>query len=655
MHYRKEIDGLRAIAILPVIWIHSGLPYITGGFLGVDVFFVISGFLITSILISEFEAGKFSLARFYERRARRILPALLFVIMLTSIFVPVVSDNPKFIGDYGTSVLSTIFFGSNIYFWQTSGYFGRTSELSPMLHTWSLAVEEQYYIFFPLLMMLLFSFGKKAMIGGVILISICSLLIAEWGAINSPVANFYLLPSRAWELMAGALAAIFYGNLFLVNIRSEFSTFISGIGIVLILSSYLLFTPSTLHPTSLTILPVLGGVLVLLFAEQRNFVGKFLSIKFLNFIGLISYSLYLWHQPILALMKKLNSIHLVPSQILISISLTFSLSYLTWKYVENPFRDKHKYRQNKVFKLSIISILAVSFCSLFFKENLVIQKVIFPENMTRYEKILRADKSHSNQVMFDDNCKFWSKEFNTRFINRFERCVKEYDKAIFILGGSHGMDLYNAIAMNASNPFIVSISQGFCRAHKFIGPHGKLPRCQYEDFKKFAGKYANNISDVVYTQTPARLFKKSSLHKASFKDLSMNSVDEVVSYLGGIKTNYSLNVIMIGMLPSLRESPINWNYDHAYNDQFDSIISNNAISLTKLVDDIFESKLKKHEIPYISKFDGFALNIATDLIIDGEISYSDKSHISDSGEKVFGKRLIKYLTDLGYSQFNTIN
>lgn len=161
LHYRKEIDGLRAVAIIPVIWLHAGLPYVTGGFLGVNVFFVISGFLITSILLREFETGNFSLVNFYERRARRILPALFIVISFTSLAVLLTSGHPVYIGDFGASVLSSVLFFSNVYFWQTSGYFGSVSELSPMLHTWSLAVEEQYYIFFPLLLMLLFSLRKK--------------------------------------------------------------------------------------------------------------------------------------------------------------------------------------------------------------------------------------------------------------------------------------------------------------------------------------------------------------------------------------------------------------------------------------------------------------------------------------------------------------
>jgi peptidoglycan/LPS O-acetylase OafA/YrhL len=260
LNYRKEIDGLSAIAILPVIWTHTGLPYLTGGFLGVDVFFVISGFLITSILLKEFDADNFSLVKFYERRSRRILPALLVVIIVTSFFVPIVSENPKFISDYGASVLSNIFFSSNIYFWQTTGYFGSTSELSPLLHTWSLAVEEQYYIFFPLLMMVLFSFGKKIIVISLVLITILSLLISEWGAVNSPIGNFYLLPSRAWELMAGALASVFYLSNYIVKVRTRFSTYLSGVGIIVIVISYFLFKPSTMHPTSLTILPVLGTV-----------------------------------------------------------------------------------------------------------------------------------------------------------------------------------------------------------------------------------------------------------------------------------------------------------------------------------------------------------------------------------------------------------
>jgi peptidoglycan/LPS O-acetylase OafA/YrhL len=652
MVYRKEIDGLRAVAILPVIWLHSGLPYISGGFIGVDVFFVISGFLITTILMNESENGNFSLLQFYERRARRILPALVVVIIITSIFVPFISVHPKYISDFGDSVLSTVFFVSNIYFWITSGYFGSASELSPMLHTWSLAVEEQYYIFFPLLIMLIFPFGRKVIIATLCLISICSLLIAEWGAVNSPNGNFYLLPSRAWELMAGALAAIFYLNASIIKIRSKFSPSLSTIGFSLILYAYFLFTSTTLHPTSITLLPVLGTVMVLLFASQSNYVGRILSFKLLNFIGLISYSLYLWHQPVLALMKRLYSIHLEPIHIVTAIIIIFTLSYLTWRYVENPFRNRKKHEQNKIFQLSIISMLIVSFCGLLFKESFHIRKMLQPQQMERYEAMLEADKSHTNQAMFNSGCKFWSNEFNSGFIKRFEECTEVYDKAVFILGGSHGMDLYNAVAMNAPAKFIVSVSRGFCRAHRFVHELNIEPKCQYEDFKEFAQKYSDHISVVLYTQTPDSLFNTQSFYNTTTADLAINRVDEVVDYLSEIKINYSLNVLMIGMLPPLSKSPIDWSYKLPIEDQFNSIVTKNSIDLTKYVDSVFELKLKKHDIVYITKFEGFQLNIPTDLINEGGITYSDKRHISNNGEKLFGTRLIDYLNKNGFSEFS---
>jgi hypothetical protein len=400
-------------------------------------------------------------------------------------------------------------------------------------------------------------------------------------------------------------------------------------------------------------LPVLGTVLVLLFSEQTNFVGKVLSIKFLSMIGLISYSLYLWHQPVLALMKKTYSIHLEPIQIITAITLTFFLSYLTWKYVENPFRDRKKFSDNKIFKYSLTSMAIFSLCGLMFKENLQIQKVVFPEQMARLEILIEADNSHLNQVMFDNNnCKFWSRDFNNNFIERFDNCAKKYNKAIFILGGSHGMDLYNAVAKNASNPFIVSVSRGFCRAHKFLGDQNNLPKCQYEDFKLFADKYSNNISYVLYTQTPDRLFKVDSLHKATYQDLSLERLNEVVNYLASIKVRGSLNVIMIGMLPPLEKQPINWDYEQPFEDQFNDIVSQNAINLTKFVDQTFASELKKHEIPYISKFEAFSLDLPKDLIIEESITYSDNRHISQIGEKVFGQRLINNMINQGYSLLN---
>ncbi|PRO68455.1 acyltransferase family protein [Alteromonas gracilis] len=394
--------------------------------------------------------------------------------------------------------------------------------------------------------------------------------------------------------------------------------------------------------------------MVLLFSDQRNFTGKVLSTGFLTKVGLISYSLYLWHQPILALMKKEYSLHLEPVQILIAITLTFLLSYLTWKYIETPFRNRKRFNGRKILRYSFISVFICFLCGFLLRENLQIQKIVAPEQMARYEILKNADNSHTNQVMFDNkDCKFWSSEFNSNFINRFEKCANKYNGAVFILGGSHGMDLYNAIAKNALNPFVVSVSRGFCRAHEFIGDQSKLPKCQYEDFKTFAKKFSKSISYVLYTQTPDRLFKVNTLHSATHEDLSLERVREVVNYLADIKEKHSLNVIMIGMLPSLKISPISWRYEQPFEQQFDEIISQNSIELTIVVDEIFSTELEKYKIPYISKFESFALTLPNDLILEGGVTYSDNRHISHTGEMIFGQRFIENMVDKGFVLLNS--
>lgn len=209
MKYRREIDGLRALAVLPVIFFHAGFKAFEGGFVGVDIFFVISGYLITNIILSDLNAGKFSIVTFYERRARRILPALFFV-MLCCLPFAWLWLVPTHLEDFCQSMAAVSVFSSNILFWRESGYFGVASELKPLLHTWSLAVEEQYYLFFPLFLLGLWKLRKRWIFGSLALVAIVSLLLAQWGAYNKPAATFFLLPTRGWELAIGALIAFYF-------------------------------------------------------------------------------------------------------------------------------------------------------------------------------------------------------------------------------------------------------------------------------------------------------------------------------------------------------------------------------------------------------------------------------------------------------------
>lgn len=349
MNYRREVDGLRAVAVLPVILFHAGLSSFSGGFVGVDVFFVISGYLITTIVFGELEEGKFSLARFYERRARRILPALFVVTVATAVAAWFILL-PEDLKELGKSLLAVALFSSNFLFWNESGYFDTSAEYLPLLHTWSLAVEEQYYMLFPLLAAALFRRGRQAVVVGLATVALGSFALAQWGATAHPNAAFYLLPFRAWELMVGALAAVYLSRSGLPLLRADsLSGFLAGAGLVMIGLSVHLYDRATPFPGIYALLPAIGAVLIILFARPNNLVGRLLGTKALVYIGLLSYSAYLWHQPLFALARR-ASLEEPHMRVFLALSVaTFVLAYFTRHLVEQPFRSPSKVSRRSIF------------------------------------------------------------------------------------------------------------------------------------------------------------------------------------------------------------------------------------------------------------------------------------------------------------------
>src|SRR5207248_6169363 len=293
--YRPEIDGLRALAILPVVLFHYRAPGFQGGFVGVDVFFVMSGYLITGLVQSEMQCGTFSLAQFYERRVRRIFPGLFAMLAVVSIAAYVLLF-PADLVRYAQSLFATALFGANFEFWREAGYFDTFANQKPLLHLWSIAVEEQFYLLFPALLILLRHAAPRLRIAAVGFVFIASFALGAWGVGAAPVATFYLLPARAWELMLGALLALGAVPAFRTRMASET---LAALGLVLIGASMFAFTPATPFPGPAALLPCAGAALVIHAADpQRTFVGRALGVRPLVFIGLISYSLYLWHWPV---------------------------------------------------------------------------------------------------------------------------------------------------------------------------------------------------------------------------------------------------------------------------------------------------------------------------------------------------------------------
>jgi len=363
MEYRAEIDGLRALAVLPVILFHAGFEWFSGGFVGVDVFFVISGYLITTIIISDMAGGKFSIINFYERRARRILPALFFV-MAACLPFAWLWLTPADLEDFGQSLVAVTTFSSNILFWWESGYFDTAVELKPLLHTWSLAVEEQYYILFPIFLMFTWRLGIKWVLLLLSVLFVISLGLAVWAiqyAAHPKIISgaFFLLPTRGWELLIGVFAAFYLKHR--THIKSHtVNQALSLLGFGMIMYSILAFDENTPFPSLYALIPTVGAGLLIMCAVPKTMVHNLLSLKFLVGIGLISYSAYLWHQPLFAFARH-RSVDDLSESILITLCLgSLLLAWISWKFVEAPFRDKKAFTRKNIFLISSITVLGLS-------------------------------------------------------------------------------------------------------------------------------------------------------------------------------------------------------------------------------------------------------------------------------------------------------
>lgn len=447
MKYRAEIDGLRALAVVPVILFHAGFEFFSGGFVGVDVFFVISGYLITTILIEDIENKHFSIAKFYERRARRILPALFFV-MLVCIPFAWMWMLPNQMKEFSQSLVAVSLFASNILFSRESGYFAAAAEEKPLLHTWSLAVEEQYYVIFPVFLILTWRFGKNRVFWMIVVMAAISLMLSEWGWRNKATENFYLAPTRAWELFAGSIAA------FMVQKRGvKNNDLLSAIGLFAVLFSIFIYDETTPFPSVYTLVPVLGAVLLILFADKETLSARLLTNKLFVGIGLISYSAYLWHQPILAFGRIYISDELPMDFRIASIFATVILAYVTWKFVESPFRSKALTTSKIIFVTSSLGIVFfISFGTLYVNEYLPLRKID-----TLAKNIIPTS---SRSMQLEDNCFLLSQD-----ISLFaSECAapKEGKFNILLIGDSHAAALYPGFEIISSTINVDLMSAAYC-------------------------------------------------------------------------------------------------------------------------------------------------------------------------------------------------
>ena len=458
MQYRREIDGLRAIAVLPVMFFHAGFESFSGGFVGVDVFFVISGYLITTILLSELEGGEFSVVKFYERRARRIMPAL-FLVMAVCLPFAWLWMLPSDMKEFSNSLQAVTVFGSNLLFWRESGYFETAAELKPLLHTWSLAVEEQFYVFFPLFLLLTWRFGKRSIVAILIATSLASLALAHWNILNDVSANFFLLPTRAWELALGSFIAFYLAG----NNRAEFSQATNQVlslsGLLMLAYGIFAFSKATPFPSAYALIPTIGTALVIMFARPPTLVGALLGSRVLVGVGLISYSAYLWHQPLFAFARHKNIYEPDGATYSALIAAALLLAGLSWRYVEQPFRQKDVVPRKHVFSFAVagsLVFLAVGTIGHF------TQGYYFRDNLE--QKMQAAEYRIRINFGLDQNCNHSQAGFAAA-------CSTSPEPEVLLWGDSYAMHLANALL--ASNPGIKLIQMTASSCGPIVGiAHG---------------------------------------------------------------------------------------------------------------------------------------------------------------------------------------
>ena len=513
MKYRAEIDGLRALAVVPVILFHAEFELFSGGFVGVDVFFVISGYLITTILIEDLENQRFSLVNFYERRARRILPALFFV-MLVCIPFAWIWMQPSQMKDFSQSLVAVSLFASNILFWIESGYFDAAAEEKPLLHTWSLAVEEQYYVLFPIFLFLAWRYGKNRVFWMIVVMASISFLLSEWGWRNKATANFYLAPTRAWELFAGSIAAFIVQK---NGVRKN--NFLALLGLAAIIFSIFAYDETTPFPSLYALVPVLGVVLLILYADKDTLTAKLLGTKALVGFGLISYSAYLWHQPLFAFARIKSAAE--PSFLLMSTLAigSLALAYFSWRYIETPFRSSNIVNSKKLIVLTLAGFVFFIGIGLNgnFNDNLF-ENYFLETRLTKKEKSdyirYKAETDYDMYLYQRSNvdCHHWQKSFDEDLVRIIKKCNSNGQKVVLIVGGSHAMNLYNVLSIAMPETSIIGISQGYCRLSDW------KHYCKPEKFFEFIEMHSESFDKVIYHQTGNDL----RTNESKFRNLTDN-------------------------------------------------------------------------------------------------------------------------------------
>ena len=628
MNYREDIDGLRAIAVLAVIFYHLGFPFISGGFIGVDIFFVISGFLITQSIQHDLKNSNFTIKNFYIKRIRRIVPVLFvttIITMIVALFVLPIED----LKEFALSVTSVSLFGSNLFFWQHIDYFSVSAELKPLLHTWSLGIEEQFYIFFPIFMMWTATWrSKKVFIATVVFTFLSFALSASPFGASHIQANFFLPITRFWELFMGVLLALFLSRDVELKSSRTLDNILALLGLGFIILPLILLDYNSVFPGINALYPVLGSVLIIYSGEKgESFLVSILSNKIVRYIGLISFSLYLWHWSIIAFAKNIVlgefSLGLQISMLL----LTFALSALSYRFVEEPFRRDKKLKEFLQIKNGLIALAILAFSSLFL---FLFLKLYFPDTRLKHKDV-NCFKTEMTMNSIKE-CSFGDMESNRTFV---------------LYGDSHASALYPMfekfaeenkmrgvyISLSGCAPlFDITREDGVGNASNCSGEYAK-------NIENFLEKSAKEIEHLYLVarwtmyergwivngrlQKATHFLSNSEIKSKTAKESSAVLKKALIDTVSKINGEFNISMSILKNVPTLHGDIGKRGLENVTRDEY--------LSELKYTDSIFKELVVRDGVTIISPIDIFCPT-QTCLMYDGnQALYRDDNHVTYEG------------------------
>ena len=673
--YREDIDCLRGLSVLFVILYHLKISYFSGGFLGVDIFFVISGLLITSIILKDISDGTFSLISFYERRIRRIFPALFFVLIFTYLFFNFIYLEGE-IKELSKSIISTILFYANFHFLDHGSYFSPANENLPLLHTWSLSIEEQFYFFFPFLI-IFFKKNLSVILKSLIVLTFFSISLTQFGGnlrFDYPYIeknfNFYSIPqfafyftfTRIWEILLGCILAIFLT----INKKKLESKFFTLMGYLLIFFSIFYFDKNTLHPSLITLIPVIGTILILGFSSSSfNKKGFFLIINnslFLK-IGLISYSLYLWHQPIYQYFVTLYLQNFDLIDKIFIILFMIIISYLSFRFIEQPFRKKNFFNRKKIYIFYFLSsFFLISFC---------INSIFNKDFSSKYPNQVYEISSHSNYYISNS---FDCSSDAEKYLAPKKACTlgnKERKSEIAFIGDSH-LDLVSLEINKRLLERDISAIQ-----YSYDGCVPSLNLKVFGDNRYKCNKFFSEVLDQIKDRNIKKVFlfsrwsfnltgerfdnkeggkeigenhyfipitENTLLNKKNREKLILENIEKFIDELN--KENIEISIIL--PVPEM-----GWEIPNNLARQFflKKKLSKDILSISKKSFDernkkinfFFNSIEKNYNLNLISLEDLFCDDIRCYAHINNIPLYFDDDHMSMKGAELLSKKISKYI------------